>query len=226
MPRAISPLCHRSVLLVVALALLVSASAGCGLRAKIRASDRKAAIHNVKVWHDHRKWDRCVASAERAQASVDLDPIVAAETTALKAACLSEMGRKAEAFGHYRLLRDHLQPEGHPVALPKKVEDRLSAEPSLEEAQKAPYSDALPTMELPGARLPQSAKWSGVAGLVTIQWIINREGVSREIRVLNDVHPLLGGLAIEAAASATIDETSPDRSRLPLTKRVQFHFAD
>jgi hypothetical protein len=216
----------RLVPLTLVLLAAVTVTAGCGLRAQIRESDRKAAIHNVQTWHDHRKWDRCVASAERAQASSKLDPVVGAETTYLKAACLSELGRKAEAYGHYRLLKDYLEPEGHPIALPKKVEDRLSRERSLAEVRAAPHNQSLMTIELPGARLTQSAKWSGIAGGVTVQWEINRQGESREIRVLDDVHPLLAGLAIEAAASTTIDEGKVNRGLLPLTKRVQFRFED
>ena len=227
MPRPISrPATTAATTIAIALTLLVSATTGCGLRTKIRESDRQSAIHNVQTWHDHRKWDRCVASAERAQASLELDPVVGAETTYLKADCLSELGRKAEAFGHYRLLRDHLQPEGHPIALPKKVEARLSDEPSLDAVRAAPHNQALMTIELPNARLTQAAKWSGVAGGVTVQWVINRQGESRGIRVLNDVHPLLGGFAIEAAASATIDEKSVNLGLLPLTKRVRFLFED
>ena len=72
------------------------------------------------------------------------------------------------------------------------------------------------------ARFTKAAKWSGISGGVLIQWNITKQGGSQDIRVLNDVHPLLAGLAIEAAASTTVK--AKDADRLPLTKRVMFRF--
>jgi hypothetical protein len=211
--------------LVSLMALLLSAAAGCeAMRVKIRENERRAAVRNVRSWHDHRDWAECVASAERAQATPDLDPMVASETTLLKANCLYRLDRKVEALAHYHFLQDFLQTGDKQLALPSNIQKRLMKSPDLEAVKASPYNESLLSVSLPGARFTRAAAWSRISGQALLQWTVAKGGVSRNIRVLNDVHPLLAGLAIEAAASTEVDKDNLDRGRLPLTKRTLFTF--
>ena len=211
---------------IAMLTLYLSAASGCTWRAKIRENERKVAAANVRIYHQHRKWDHCVASADRAQAVRDLDPDLAAEITSLKAWCLMELDRPEESLAHYRLLRDFLLDASQlDLAFPKEIKGRLMHERSLDDAKALPHNQSLLTLDVPGAYFPRAAKWSDVAGSAIVQWTITKKGVSRDIRVLNDVHPLLAGLAIEAAASTTL-ESEANQDRLPLRKRVSFLFGE
>lgn len=215
-------------LAVIALmTLLLCAGTGCSnLRKKIRENERQSALSNVRAWHGHRDWERCLASAERAQATADLEIEVARETTLLKANCLYQLDRKVEAYAHYLLLRDFLQEAPDDLTFPAVVQKRVANAPSLEVVKAMPYNQALLTVSLPGARFTRAAKWSGISGQVLLQWTITKQGIARHIRVLDDIHPLLAGLAIEAAASSVVDTEKIHRELLPITKRSRISFGE
>jgi hypothetical protein len=207
--------------------LLVPVGTGCGgLRAKIRRNEAKVATTNVRTWHEHRKWGKCAASADRALAVHDLDPALANEIVYLKARCLQKLGRKQEALANFRLMRDFLVPALPGESLPAEVAQQLRGERSLAEADALPHNQSLMTVDVSDARFTKAAKWSDVTGDVTVQWVISKGGESRDVRVLTEVHPLLASLAIEAAVTSTVDEDEINVALLPMRKRVAFRFGD
>lgn len=212
---------------IAAVTLFLCAGSGCSkLRAKIRENERQVALANVRAWHGHRDWAKCVASAERAQATPDVELEVARETTLLKANCLYKLGRTAEALAHYHLLRDFQQDGGRELAFPAAIQRRIDHAPSLESVKASPHNQSFLKVEMPGARYTRAAEWSKISGRALVQWTITEARVTRHIRVLNDVHPLLAGLAIEAAASSVVEKDKVDLGLLPVTKRSLFVFGE
>jgi Gram-negative bacterial TonB protein C-terminal len=161
--------------------------------------------------------DRCEAalsSIERAQNEKSLTRHFAAESTWLKANCLSALGRREEALAHYRFLRDFLGDSPRVALLP---EDVRSEDPTPLDAEERP----LPVLDLPTARYSSAARRAGISGIVEVAYELDRDGSAVRIRVTREAHPLLVAWAIEAVAAGRV---APQARPAGASGFAVFHF--
>jgi outer membrane biosynthesis protein TonB len=80
-------------------------------------------------------------------------------------------------------------------------------------------------LKLPKARYSRSAERSHLIGVVLVEFTLDRAGASRQIRVLENPHPLLSSWAIEAVAQAKLGSGSSRLMDLPIRTAVNLRFS-
>jgi hypothetical protein len=186
--------------------------------AQVRERDRKSAEKTAQRFAERGQCAQAIASAESAQEAPELGDF-AAKSTWIKARCLDALGQREQALAHWRLLADFYSDSPWAGEIPPKVREAISIR-AASDAVAAP-SD----LRLPRARYSRGAERSHLIGTVVVGFTLDRTGATRQIRVLENPHPLLSSWAIEAIARAQLGSDSQRRLDLPIRSGVSMRFS-
>jgi outer membrane biosynthesis protein TonB len=204
---------------VFALLCVAASLAGCGrMWAGIRERDRKSAEKTSQRLAERGQCARAIASAESAQAAKELGDF-AAKSTWLKARCLDALAMHEQSLAHWRLLADFYSDSPWAEKISPSLREAIATRPS------SPLVAAPSDLNVPKARYSRSAERSHLIGAVVVEFTLDRAGASRQIRVLENPHPLLSSWAIEAIAQAELGPDSSRRMDLPIRSAVNLRFS-
>lgn len=216
--RPLGPRASR-VAQLFALLCVVAALVGCGrMWAGIRERDRKSAEKTSQRLAERGQCGRAIASAENAQAAKELGDF-AAKSTWLKARCLDALAMHEQSLAHWRLLADFYSDSPWAEELSPSLREAIAIRPA------SPIVAAPHDLKLPKARYSRSAERSHLIGVVLVEFTLDRTGASRQIRVLENPHPLLSSWAIEVVAQAELGPDSSQRMDLPFRTAVNLRFS-
>ena len=198
---------------------IIAALAGCGrMWAAIRERDRQSAEKTSQRLAERGQCARAIASAESAQAARELGDF-AAKSTWLKARCLDALAMHEQSLAHWRLLADFYSDSTWAQEIPPSLREEIAT------GSAASIVAAPRDLKLPKARYSRSAERSHLIGVVLVEFTLDRAGASRQIRVLENPHPLLSSWAIEAVAQAKLGSGSSRLMDLPIRTAVNLRFS-
>jgi len=186
--------------------------------ASIRERDRRSAEKTTQRLAERGQCARAIASAESAQAARELGGF-AARSTWIKARCLDALAQREQGLAHWRLLADFYSDSPWAGKIPPDARESIAIRPA------SPLVAVPGDLKLPKARYSESAERSHLIGTVVVDFTLDRRGTTRQIRVLENPHPLLSSWAIEAVARAKLASDSRPRADLPIRSAVSMRFS-
>jgi tetratricopeptide (TPR) repeat protein len=193
-------------------------SVGCSsMWDAIREKQRQSSITIAREFVKRGEWVRAMQSLERAQTRRQLGDF-AAESVYLKAKCLDALGRYEEALAHWRMLRGQYADARWARRIPDEIEPLLG-EPEPLRARLAPAA-----FEMAKPRYGVGARRASVAGPVWVEYRLDENGVSTDLRVVGPAHPLLAAYALEAVAQGRWRESAGVNTVLPRRALSPFRF--